>query len=264
MGQKSIFTNLIVARTCFLRQAGHVSTRTALITGGTRGLGFATGLELARNGYRVIAVGSSQQSAQQAVSNAAAQGVAIEAVQCQITVASSVDELAAEILSGNQVDVLINSAGVMSDKTAKTLRTDPAEWGRVMSVNLDATFYFVRAFAPPMVERRDGRIINFSACLGRFSGPGNTGGLAPYRVSKSGVNALTRNMAHELGLGSRGVLVDAVCPGHCRTDMGGPNAPRSAEQGADTAVWLAMRPLVTPDGPAPTGLLWEDRQIVPW
>ena len=56
-----------------------------------------------------------------------------------------------------------------------------------------------------------------------------------------------------------GVLVDAMCPNHCRTDMGGPNAPRSAEQGADTIVWLATRP-----DDSPTGLLWEDREVVPW
>ena len=58
--------------------------------------------------------------------------------------------------------------------------------------------------------------------------------------------------------GRRGVLVDAVCPGHCRTDMGGPDAPRSAEQGADTVLWLAQR------DEGPTGLLWEDRAVVPW
>jgi hypothetical protein len=66
-----------------------------------------------------------------------------------------------------------------------------------------------------------------------------------------------------LGLGSRGVLVDATCPGHCRTDMGGPDAPRSPEEGADTAIWLACRSASRSD-PPPTGRLWEDRAEVPW
>ena len=91
-----------------------------------------------------------------------------------------------------------------------------------------------------------------------MSGPGTSGGLAPYRISKAAVNAMVKNLAAELGDGRRGVLVDAVCPGHCRTDMGGPDAPRSAEQGAETALWLATRA----DGP--TGLLWEDHAVVPW
>ena len=90
-------------------------------------------------------------------------------------------------------------------------------------------------------------------------------GLAPYRVSKAALNALVKNLAAETMQGRRGVLVDAMCPAHCRTDMGGPNAPRSAEEGADTIVWLATRE--TPAGSAEqfvTGALWEDRQVIPW
>jgi NAD(P)-dependent dehydrogenase (short-subunit alcohol dehydrogenase family) len=125
-------------------------------------------------------------------------------------------------------------------------------------VNLDGVFATTAAFVPGMVERRWGRVVNLSACLGRMSGPGTAGGLAPYRVSKAAVNALTKNLAAELLDGRRGVLVDAVCPGHCRTDMGGPDAPRSVEEGADTVLWLAQR-----EG-GETGRLWEDRVVVPW
>ncbi len=156
------------------------------------------------------------------------------------------------------VDVLVNAAGVMSERTSKTLRTSDEEWRRVLGTNLDGVFATTAAFVPGMAERRSGRVINLSACLGRMSGPGTAGGLAPYRVSKAAVNALTKNLAAELQAGRRGVLVDAVCPGHCATDMGGPDAPRTAEQGADTVLWLAAREA------GPTGLLWEDREPVPW
>jgi NAD(P)-dependent dehydrogenase (short-subunit alcohol dehydrogenase family) len=100
-----------------------------------------------------------------------------------------------------------------------------------------------------------------------MSGPGNAGGLAPYRISKAGVNALVRNLAHETGLGTRGVLVDAICPNHSRTDMGGPDAPRSAAEGAETAIWLATREFDKDSDDFTkntTGVLWEDHQIVPW
>jgi len=130
-----------------------------------------------------------------------------------------------------------------------------------MAINLDSVFTLVNGLAPAMVEARSGRIIIYSACLGRMSGPGNAGGLAPYRISKAGVNALVRNLAHETGLGSRGVLVDAVCPNHSRTDMGGADAPRSAEEGAACAFWLATREFNAGDT---TGVLWEDNQIVEW
>jgi NAD(P)-dependent dehydrogenase (short-subunit alcohol dehydrogenase family) len=113
-----------------------------------------------------------------------------------------------------------------------------------------------------MAEARTGRVIVYSACLGRMSGPGTHGGLAPYRISKAGVNALVKNLSYETGLGARGFLVDAICPGHCRTDMGGEDAPRSAQEGAETAIWLALREFDFEKDK--TGLLWEDRQIVEW
>jgi NAD(P)-dependent dehydrogenase (short-subunit alcohol dehydrogenase family) len=158
-------------------------------------------------------------------------------------------------------ELMILAHGVMSEKMSKTLRTTDAEWRRVMAINLDSVFTIVNGLAPAMVEARNGRIIIYSACLGRMSGPGNAGGLAPYRISKAGVNALVRNLAHETGLGGRGVLVDAVCPNHSQTDMGGPDAPRTAAEGAACAMWLATREFNPGDT---TGVLWEDNQIVEW
>jgi NAD(P)-dependent dehydrogenase (short-subunit alcohol dehydrogenase family) len=129
----------------------------------------------------------------------------------------------------------------MSEKMSKTLRTTDQEWRRVMAINCDSVFILLNGLVPSMTEARKGRVIVYSACLGRMSGPGNTGGLAPYRISKAGVNAMVRNLAHETGLGARGVLVDAVCPNHSQTDKGGPDAPRTAEEGAACALWLATR-----------------------
>jgi NAD(P)-dependent dehydrogenase (short-subunit alcohol dehydrogenase family) len=158
-------------------------------------------------------------------------------------------------------DVLILAHGVMSEKMSKTLRTTDEEWRRVLAINLDSVFILVNGLVPSMADARKGRVIIYSACLGRMSGPGNVGGLAPYRISKAGVNAIVRNLAHETGLGARGLLVDAVCPNHSRTDMGGEDAPRSAEEGAACALWLATREFNAGDV---TGVLWEDNQIVEW
>jgi NAD(P)-dependent dehydrogenase (short-subunit alcohol dehydrogenase family) len=159
-------------------------------------------------------------------------------------------------------DILMLAHGVMSDRLAKTLKTNDAEWHRVMTINLDSVFTIVNEVGAKMAEARKGRVIIYSACLGRMSGPGNAGGLAPYRISKAGVNALVRNLAHETGHGSRGFWVDAICPNHSRTDMGGENAPRSAAEGAETAVWLATRELIP--GQTQTGVMWEDHEVVPW
>lgn len=228
-----------------------------LITGGTRGIGLAAAETLAGLGHQVAIVGVDEQRATSVAERMRADGSNIEGYGCDVADPDAVAKLAQRV---GPIDVLILSAGVMSERMSKTLRTSPEEWRRVMGINLDGVMWPITQFVPGMVERRDGRVIAVSACLGRMSGPGTSGGLAPYRVSKAAVNALIKNLAAETGQGRRGVLVDAMCPNHCRTDMGGPDAPRSAHEGADTIVWLATRDADASE----TGLLWEDRAVVPW
>jgi 3-oxoacyl-[acyl-carrier protein] reductase len=231
--------------------------RTALVTGASRGLGREIATRLAASGARVVAVARDGSGLADAVSDMPGD---VTALPVDL---ASVDGIAGAVAGVGDVDVLVNAAAVMSARRSKTLEVDLDSWRSVRSVDLDAPFALISAFVPGMVERRWGRVVNVTACLGRMTGPGTAGGLAPYRVAKAGLNALTRNLAHELGMGMRGVLVDATCPGHCRTDMGGPDAPRSVGEGADTAVWLAGRSSSASE-PAPTGRLWEDRAEVPW
>ena len=237
---------------------------TAIVTGASRGLGFENAKGLAALGYDLVMVAKdqsrlslAQQSLQRDFPTGHFSTYAVDLEDLAATRATA-DQIAAEHPAA---DVLILAHGVMSEKMSKTLRTTDEEWRRVMSINLDSVFILVNALVPSMAEARKGRVIIYSACLGRMSGPGNAGGLAPYRISKAGVNALVRNLAHETGLGARGLLVDAVCPNHSRTDMGGADAPRSAEEGAACALWLATREFNPGDA---TGVLWEDNQIVEW
>ena len=234
-----------------------------VVTGGSRGLGYVCAKEMRAAGHDVVVVAREKE---RLVAVAAELG-------CQYRVVDLEDLEAArdtfnEILTTlGTPEIVILAHGVMSAKMSKTLKTDSAEWRRVMAINLDSVFCALNVLAAPMAEARNGRVIVFSACLGRMSGPGNAGGLAPYRVSKAGVNALVRNLAHETGLGARGFLVDAVCPNHSRTDMGGPDAPLSAEEGARTAIWLATRAFDvngSSEQDKLTGVLWEEMKVVPW
>lgn len=231
----------------------------AVVTGGTRGIGLACTVGLATLGTTVVVIGRSTGSVEAAVETLVGQGLDVVGQVADVADPAAVRALPARLGPLGQPDLLVCAAGVMTVPTAKTLRTEQQEWDRVLATNLTGVFTTVSTFVPAMAARRSGRVVVLSACLGRMSGPGCAGGLAPYRISKAGVNALVRNLAHETGSGTRGVLVDAVCPGHCRTDMGGPGAPRSATQGADSVLWLCTR-----DGTDPTGLLWEDRTVVPW
>ena len=236
----------------------------AVVTGASRGLGYENAKSLAALGYDIVMIAKDSNRLSQAQKSLqqdhphqhfTTHAVDLEDMQA---VRNSV-----ELISQQNVapDILILAHGVMSEKMSKTLKTSDTEWRRVMAINLDSVFTLVNGLAPAMVEARCGRIIIYSACLGRMSGPGNAGGLTPYRISKAGVNAFVRNLAHETGLGARGGLVDAVCPNHSRTDMGGADAPRSAEEGAACALWLATREFNSGDT---TGVLWEDNQIVEW
>jgi 3-oxoacyl-[acyl-carrier protein] reductase len=235
--------------------------KVVVITGGSRGIGFAAAKELGAQGATVVLVGQNPDNLTSAISKLLDLGVDADSICVDVSDSDIVAEKISQHSLALQADILINSAGVMSEKMAKTLRTTNQEWQRVMGINLDGTFNMISVIGPQMAQRKSGRIINVSACLGRFGGPGLAGGLAPYRISKTAVNALTKNLSAELGNGSRGVLVDAMCPNHTRTDMGGPDAPRSPEEAADTIVWLATR---EHNVDTQTGLLWEDRRIVPW
>ena len=229
----------------------------AFVTGASRGLGREVARGLIAAGHEVIGI---SMDSGRASATASELGIPFETADLSdLHQARALSERLLEKHGVPQIVVLAH--GVMSEKMAKTLRTTDAEWARVMNINLNSVFTLVNGLGAPMAEARNGRIIIFSACLGRMSGPGNAGGLAPYRISKAGVNALVRNLAHETAHGARGLLVDAICPNHSRTDMGGPDAPRSAEEGAATAIWLATREFKPGDK---TGVLWEDYEEVPW
>ena len=236
----------------------------AVVTGASRGLGFESAKALASAGFDLAMIAKdptrlnlAQQKLSEIFPNQKFTTYQVDLEDMDATRAIT------ETITANEEvpEILMIAHGVMSEKMSKTLKTNDHEWRRVMSINLDSVFTLVNGLVPAMVDARKGRVIIYSACLGRMSGPGTAGGLAPYRISKAGVNAFVRNLAHETGLGSRGVLVDAICPNHSATDMGGPDAPRTAQQGAATANWLALREFNPGDT---TGVLWEDNEIVPW
>jgi NAD(P)-dependent dehydrogenase (short-subunit alcohol dehydrogenase family) len=153
-------------------------------------------------------------------------------------------------------DILINNAGIMPEaRDGSLMQTTAAQLREIFDVNVVGAVLMCQAFVPVMKSRGYGRIVNLSSGLGQLERMGP--GLPGYRMSKTALNALTRTLAAELQ--GTGILVNSVSPGWVRTDMGGSNADRTVEEGAETATWLALLP-----SNGPTGGFFRDKKAIVW
>jgi NAD(P)-dependent dehydrogenase (short-subunit alcohol dehydrogenase family) len=154
-----------------------------------------------------------------------------------------------------RVDVLVNNAGILLDEGESVLEVSPGRIQETFATNLLGAVAVSQAFVPAMLERKFGRVVNVSSRAGQLS---TMGTYAPaYAMSKSALNAFTRQLAARTK--GSGVLVNCVCPGWVRTDMGGRGATLSVEEGADTIVWLAMLPRS-----GPSGKFFGERKELEW
>jgi NAD(P)-dependent dehydrogenase (short-subunit alcohol dehydrogenase family) len=218
----------------------------ALVTGGNRGIGLEVVRQLAELGIEVVLGARDLAAGEAATASLGLPGVT--AVRIDVadpaSVAAARDELAPV-----GVDILVNNAGIYprGDATPEDVE---AAW----QVNALGTWRVTQAFLPPMRERGWGRVVNVSTELAKHAHR-QRGGIYP--VTKIVVNAMTRALAEDLE--STGILVNAISPGWCRSDMGGDDAPRSVEQGAASIVWGVTLP---DDGP--TGGYYQDGEPLPW
>jgi len=226
--------------------------RTALVTGGNRGIGFEACRQLAGAGLRIVLTARDPGRGEDAATALKNEGLDVVFEPLDVADGESVEACARRLQdAGIGVDVLVNNAGVYP--TENVFSVDEETFVRALNVNTLGPFHTCRAFVPGMVERGYGRVVNVSSGGGSF---GEGIGPVAYGASKAALNALTVKVAQ----GVRGdVKVNAMCPGWVRTEMGGAGAPRSPEQATDTLVWLATLPA---DGP--NGGFFRDRRPIPW
>ncbi len=230
--------------------------RVALVTGANRGLGYETGRQLLAKGLKVVLSGRDEDSLAQAAATLAPDKDRIMTVRMDVTDAKSIEEAHERISSRfGAVDVLVNNAAVLLFENEDALSIPPEGYRKTFDTNVFGVIEVCRVFAPPMARAGYGRIVNVSSGAGQLVSMST---YAPaYSLSKAALNAWTRILASSYR--DKGVLVNSVDPGWVRTDMGGPSAPRSVREGADTIVWLATLP-----ASGPTGGFFHDRRPIEW
>jgi NAD(P)-dependent dehydrogenase (short-subunit alcohol dehydrogenase family) len=233
----------------------------ALITGSNRGIGFEIAKQLAMKKIQVILTSRNSANGEAAVRKLAKDDVKkVVAMELDVSNQVSVDKLSDEVeKTFGRLDILVNNAAILIDKDNVTASNADLETVRAtLETNLIGAWRMCKTFIPLMKKNSFGRIVNVSSGSGEFEYMATSGGYWPaYSVSKASLNALTVMLASELK--GTNILVNAVCPGWVRTDMGGSNATRSVEEGAATPVWLAT----LPDG-GPTGHNYYDKKQISW
>ena len=229
-----------------------MNSKTALVTGGNRGIGFAICELLAAQGHKVLLAARDPAKGDEAAKRIS-QGVRPVVLDVAIGNTEQAVGLVEEV--HGPIDILVNNAGVHYDTGQSILSPDWKIVDEALSVNLLGAWQTSVGLAHGMRKRGWGRIVNVSSGAGAMSDMSS--GTPAYSISKAALNALTIKLAAELR--GTGVLVNAVCPGWVRTDMGGMTANRSPEEGADGIVWAATLPN---DGPS--GDFFRDRRRIPW
>lgn len=188
-------------------------TKSALVTGASRGIGRSIALQLAEEGYNVaVNYAGSKEKAEAVVEEIKAKGVDSFAIQANVADADEVKAMLKEVVSQfGSLDVLVNNAGITRDNLL--MRMKEQEWDDVIDTNLKGVFNCIQKATPQMLRQRSGAIINLSSVVGAVGNPGQ----ANYVATKAGVIGLTKSAARELA--SRGITVNAVAPGFIVSDM---------------------------------------------
>jgi len=219
----------------------------ALVTGATRGIGEAIASGLVAEGATVYA------GARDPTDITAPEQRPLELdVTDDATMHSAIDRIDDE---ADGLDILVNNAGVMdSREPLAQMPTDVID--TTLATNLRGPIVLTKAALPLLTATPGGRVVNVSSGLGAITEQ-QSGDMPAYRLSKTGLNGLTRYLDGEYG--GAGLLANSVCPGYVQTDMTNGSAPRTPQQGAETPIWLARF-----EADAPTGRFWRDKQQLDW
>ncbi len=238
--------------------------RVALVSGANRGIGFAIAERLAGLGHTVIIGARDDRKGEDAKELLAAKGLDVHFTRLDVADATSIIAAVGRVDDTfGRLDVLVNNAGILIDTEGGILELPLSLLKNTLATNAYGPLLLSQGCVPIMSRHRYGRIVNISSTMGSLTdivNPDSSGTeihSPAYRLSKIMLNGITALLAKELR--RENILVNAVCPGWVRTDLGGPQAPLSPAKAAETPVWLATLP---DDGP--TGGFFREHQPIPW
>ncbi len=239
-----------------------IQQKIAVVTGANRGIGKEICRQLARQGVLVVLTSRDEPKGLAACKELEREELPVRFHELDVKHAGSIQHLVNFLQKEfGRCDILINNAGVFLDKSDHYTKIPSIFNAQVdtiresLETNVFGPLLLCQAIIPLMKKNNFGRIVNLSSGMGQLSDM--NGGYPGYRISKTALNAVTRIINDELK--EFNILVNSMCPGWVRTDMGGPNATRDVDEGADTAVWLATLP-----DKGPRGGFFRDRKEIPW
>jgi NAD(P)-dependent dehydrogenase (short-subunit alcohol dehydrogenase family) len=227
-----------------------------LITGSNRGIGLETARQLARRGFHVVMAARDQQKGRHAAEAIQKEDGKTTFLSLDVSSKESIQNAASEFAAiSPHLDVLICNAGIYPDEGVSILTVSREQMVETLQTNTFGPLDVTQAFLPFLRRAAGARVINVSSGYGQLEGL--SADVPSYCLSKLALNGLTIMLA--AALEADGISVNSMCPGWVRTDMGGPNATRSVEEGADTAVWLADEA-----SHKLTGKFFRSRKEIPW
>ncbi|MEM7371865.1 MAG: SDR family oxidoreductase [Bacteroidota bacterium] len=232
-----------------------INKPTALITGANKGIGFEIARQLGQKGFHIFLGARNKSKGQAAHQQLSSEGIACSFVLMDVEQESSIQETFEHVRTKiSQLDVLINNAAVLLDGNQSLMDIPCGEIEQTFRINIIGPILTTRIFQPLL--QKGSRVVNISSGAGAITE--GVSGFAPvYSISKTALNAVTLHFSHILS--AKGIPVNALCPGWVRTDMGGSNASRSVEKGAETPVWLATEAPIDS-----TGKFFRDKKEIPW
>jgi NAD(P)-dependent dehydrogenase (short-subunit alcohol dehydrogenase family) len=229
--------------------------KTALVTGANKGIGHEVTRQLAAKGFHVFVGARNRDAGRKAADEIAKSGGKATFLEIDVSDDNSVTAAARNFTkAADHLDVLVNNAGIIVDGDNAILEISDEIFRKTLETNMLGALRVTRAFVPLLMKSKAPRVINVSSGGGQLAG-GADGWAPAYCISKTALNGVTSQLATALP----NFAVNSVCPGWVRTDMGGSNATRSVEEGADTIVWLA-----SDASQELTGKFLRDRKEIPW